>query len=137
LVFGTTPTFTTSLKVSDAAGTSRAVEFDTAGAARFTFGLTNTAESGGNAGSDFSIANFSDAPAFLGLPIFIKRSTGFVAIGSGGTAGYQLDVTGDVNSTTVFRQGGVSGVAGPVTCTTVTSITVRGGIVTAIAGAGC
>lgn len=37
----------------------------------------------------------------------------------------------------LYVAGSTSGVAGPVTCTSVTSITVVGGIVTAIAGVGC
>ncbi len=137
LVFGTTPTFTTEISVNGATSTARDMLFRTATSPRVSLGVTATAESGGNAGTDFTIATFSDAGSFIAIPFFLKRSTGFVGLGLGATAGYQLDVGGDVNTTTVFRQSGVSGVAGPVTCTTVTSITVRGGIITAISGAGC
>lgn len=42
--------------------------------------ITRTAESSGNVGSDFAIQNYSDTGAYLGLPFFIKRSTGYVGL---------------------------------------------------------
>lgn len=53
-----------------------------------------TAESGGNAGSDFGIARYSDAGAYLGSPLTIQRSTGNVAIAQSLTVGVNLTVTG-------------------------------------------
>lgn len=47
---------------------------------------------------------------------------------------YKLDVTGDINTTGVYRVDGIAGVSGPVTCAagfTPNNITINGGIVTA------
>ena len=63
------------------------------------------------------------------------RITAGWAVGAAPTGGDQG--VGTVNVDTNYYADGTAGVAGPVTCTTVTSITVKMGIVTAIAGAGC
>ena len=51
-------------------------------------------ESGGNAGSDLQIANYSDSGASLTVPIAIRRATGNVGIGQPNPS-YQLHVGSD------------------------------------------
>ncbi len=62
---------------------------------RWIVRANNTAESGSNVGTDFTILARSDAGAALFTPLFIKRSTGFVGIGSGSVT-QQLDVAGGI-----------------------------------------
>jgi hypothetical protein len=68
----------------------------TEGSQRWSFGKSNTAESGSDAGSDFFINRYNDAAVFQSQPVVIKRSTGFVGINQG-SPGQQLDVNGNVN----------------------------------------
>jgi len=76
LVFGTSPTFTTSQSVNGAAGTNRSIFFNTAGSNRIEIGAGNTAEAGANAGSDFFLNTYADNGAYLATPMVIERSTG-------------------------------------------------------------
>jgi hypothetical protein len=64
------------------AGFNKLISYRTAGLQRFGLYVNNTAESGANAGSDFAIRAYSDAGTLLTTPIFIKRSTGNVGIGT-------------------------------------------------------
>jgi hypothetical protein len=64
------------------AGQSKIITYRTAGLQRFGLYVNNTAESGSNAGSDFAIRAYSDAGTLLNTPVFIKRSTGNVGIGT-------------------------------------------------------
>lgn len=105
--FATGQIVTNTFNVNDAAGTSRQVYFNTAGSNRFLFGVTSTAESGANSGTDFVLARFSDAGAYQGIPIFVQRSTGNVGINQG-AASYALDVSGAINGTS-YRVGGTAG----------------------------
>jgi hypothetical protein len=53
----------------------------TAGLARWNITLgDNTAESGGNAGSEFTLGRFDDAGVYLGAPFTVYRATGQVLI---------------------------------------------------------
>lgn len=52
----------------------------TANVNRWSVGSTATAESGSNVGSDFAIARFSDAGAYLGLPFQIRRTNGRIIL---------------------------------------------------------
>lgn len=61
---------------SGTAGTYRGYSFQTSGSNRWQIGATNAAESGGNAGSDFFIFNYSDAGAVVSSPLSIVRATG-------------------------------------------------------------
>lgn len=70
------------LKIDGGAGSERQVQFQTVGSQRWTFGATSSAESGSNAGSNFSIARYSDAGAWIDNPIEITRSTGTTTIKS-------------------------------------------------------
>jgi hypothetical protein len=58
------------------------ISYRTGALQRFGLYVNNTAESGANAGSDFAIRAYSDAGTLLSTPLFIKRSTGNVGIGT-------------------------------------------------------
>jgi hypothetical protein len=62
--------------VSGPVGTTRDIEFQTSGSNRFGIGINNEAESGSDVGSNFTIARFSDAGAYLGTAVKIARNTG-------------------------------------------------------------
>jgi trimeric autotransporter adhesin len=65
--------------------TSSLISFDGAAAgnlARWRIGHDNTAESTGNAGSDFVIARYSDGGVFLTSPLTIRRSDGLITMGA-------------------------------------------------------
>jgi hypothetical protein len=68
----------------------------TAGTLRWAFSLSNTStESGGNAGSDYSITRYADNGSGIDTPFLINRATGNVGIGT--TApGAKLDVNGNI-----------------------------------------
>jgi hypothetical protein len=90
------------------AGYYRSLAFTSAGVNRFFLRVNNTAETGSNVGSDVEFILRDDAGAALFTPIFITRSTGYVRIGSSTAAAYPLDVTGDINSSTAVKVGGVA-----------------------------
>jgi hypothetical protein len=85
---------TTRLVLDGDAAQSKIITYRTAGLQRFGLYTNNTAESGANAGSDFAIRAYSDAGSLLSTPIFIKRSSGNVGIGTT-TANARLHVTGN------------------------------------------
>ena len=60
------------------AGVGRYSQFDTAGVVRWQCGEEGTAESGGNAGSDYYCARFADNGAFIDIPFYITRADGVV-----------------------------------------------------------
>lgn len=71
----------------------------TNGSQRWSFGKSNGAESGSDAGSDFFINRYNDAAVFQSQPLVIKRSTGYVGINQGNPV-QQLDVNGNINTST-------------------------------------
>jgi hypothetical protein len=73
---------TTRMVMDGDAGQSKIITYRTAGLQRFGLYVNNTAESGSNAGSDFAVRAYSDAGTLLNTPLFIKRSTGNVGIGT-------------------------------------------------------
>lgn len=73
---------TTRMIVDGDAGQSRIITYRTGGLQRFGMYVNNTSESGSNAGSDFQIRAYNDAGSLLSTPLFIKRSTGNVGIGT-------------------------------------------------------
>jgi Pectate lyase superfamily protein len=70
----------TSLQLEAAAGNQRAVAVCSGQNLRWAIIVAGSAETGGNAGSDFVIANYSDAGTQIGSPLSINRSTGLVTI---------------------------------------------------------
>ncbi|MNS40521.1 hypothetical protein D3C72_728370 [compost metagenome] len=61
---------------------------------RFEIRVDNSAESGGNAGSDFRIVRFNDAGVAQDAPFFIKRSNAYIGLGTT-TPTAPLDVSGN------------------------------------------
>ncbi len=59
-----------------AAGTDRAFVVQSASVNRWGFGVTATAESGGDAGSNYAVAAFTDAGVFIDYPIQCLRVAG-------------------------------------------------------------
>jgi hypothetical protein len=64
------------LMISSAAATQRTLYFATAGSLRWQIMAEQTAEGGGNAGSNFAINRWSDAGGFLDAPLSINRANG-------------------------------------------------------------
>jgi hypothetical protein len=85
---------TTRMLLDGNAGQSKIITYRTNGLQRFGLYVNNTAESGSNVGSDFQIRAYNDAGTLLTTPLFIKRSSGNVGIGTTTDAGYKLDVNG-------------------------------------------
>lgn len=92
------------LWVNSNAATYRGVFFQTAGQNRWSHGANQNAESGSNAGSDYSIDRYTDAGAWLNAPLLISRNSGLVTLANG------LSITaGDVitNNTQWFKGGAI------------------------------
>jgi hypothetical protein len=104
---------TTRLLLDGDAGQSKIITYRTAGLQRFGLYTNNTAESGANAGSDFAIRAYSDTGTLLSTPIFIKRSTGFVGIGTTTTSA-RLHVLGNGTNPIALFEG--SGTIGNLVC---------------------
>lgn len=69
-------------------GQSRGIVFGTGvSSARWYMEATSTAESGGNAGSDFVLSSWTDAGGYLSAPLSITRSTGIATFGAAIIAG--------------------------------------------------
>lgn len=87
-----TTTFVTTVQISSAAanaqfvlnanaGVSRMIIGRSAGAYRWiTYIANSTAEGGGNAGSDWALAAYSDAGLYLSMPFIVTRSSGRVTM---------------------------------------------------------
>lgn len=69
--------------IDGAAGTARIIYFATAGSDRWGLYADNTAEGGANAGSNFEIARYSDAGAYIDSPLNINRKTGNAVFNTG------------------------------------------------------
>lgn len=79
------------VQITSAAGTPRNIDFQTAGANRFLIvGADNAPESGANAGSNFRIQRYSDAGAFIDIPLLINRASGEVSLADNLTVGAQI-----------------------------------------------
>lgn len=84
----------TGAAISGAADKSRHVRYQTIRVDRFVAGLTNTGQ------DDYAIANFADDGSYLGIPFFIRRTTGYVGINT--TApGATLDIAGSLSFTSL------------------------------------
>lgn len=64
------------LNLTAAAGNYRSLRYETAGGLRWVLEANNTAESGSNAGSDFTLSRWDDSAGFLSLVWEITRSNG-------------------------------------------------------------
>jgi len=80
-----------SLALRGAAGFARQLAFLTGGDERWTISANNSAEIGGEEGSDFEIARWDDAGSFLDTPFKIERLSGNV------TFLYDIIVTGEID----------------------------------------
>ena len=77
------PTFSGYLGLTGAAGTYRLHNVSTNGlGGRWQWGADNSAESGGNTGSDWHLYRYDDGGSYLSVPIAVKRTTGFVGFNS-------------------------------------------------------
>lgn len=73
----------------------RGLTFSTAGVPRWVYQVDNTAEAGADAGSNFELANWSDAGEWKSAVLFGDRATGNLGIGTGAlTPGAKLTVAG-------------------------------------------
>ena len=80
-----TPSQSTELQISQAAGNNRFLYWQSAGSARWGWYANNGAESGSNAGSDLLLARYSDAGGLLaGAVITIVRASGNITMNGGG-----------------------------------------------------
>jgi len=92
---------TTRMVIDGDAGQNRIITYRTSGLQRFGLYVNNTAESGSNVGSDFAIRAYNDAGTLLSTPLFIKRSTQNVGIGTTtGTARLTVKGSGSSSATT-------------------------------------
>lgn len=91
-------TFATSVFVNGAAGTARFFGLLTDNVTRWLITADNTAESGGNVGSDFAIYRYSDTGTFLGQSFYIQRSTGDIFAERDVHAGRALVAVTDVTA---------------------------------------
>jgi hypothetical protein len=107
---------TTRMVIDGDAGQSKIITYRTAGLQRFGLYVNNTAESGVNAGSDFVVRAYNDAGTLLSTPLFIKRSTGNVGIGTTApTSRLQVRGSGTTSATTALRVENVNASASIVT----------------------
>jgi len=99
LVFGTSPTFSGTATFSNisalfgtfngnvslnyaAPATQRALNWTSAGVARWFLQNDGTAEGGSNAGSNFVLSRFSDTGTFLGNAVTVTRASGLTTLSS-------------------------------------------------------
>lgn len=104
------PTAVLTLDKTTAAAATNAINARRAGVIRWQMNLGNgTAESGSDAGSDFTLNRYSDAGTYLGTPFAIFRSTGQVAMDTAGmTSAGTISTTATHNSTFYSPTGGAN-----------------------------
>ncbi|MEX3688847.1 glycosyl hydrolase family 28-related protein [Paraburkholderia sp. BR14263] len=68
------------LSVNSVAGNVAEFSFRTAGSLRWTLARNNSAEGGGNAGSDLILSRYDDTGAVIDNPLWINRASGMVDI---------------------------------------------------------
>jgi hypothetical protein len=98
---------TTRMVMDGNASQNRVISYRTNAVQRFGLYVNNTAESGSNVGSDFQIRAYSDAGTLLSTPLFIKRSTGLVGIG---TTSPQAKLHSNADILTGYFQNGTNGI---------------------------
>lgn len=83
----------TQLQISAAAGQNRSILFSTNLSGRWIVRVDGTAESGGDAGSQFQVVARTDAAALIDTPVVIARQAGG-AITLGGSTNRQIVISG-------------------------------------------
>lgn len=68
--------------ISRSAGDTAGVSLYTGNSQRWNWIVNSTAEGGSNSGSNFQIERYDDSGSWLGTPFFIKRSSGYIGIGT-------------------------------------------------------
>lgn len=68
-------------KLSAPGGQSAWHQYDASGNQRWLVGRSNDSETGANAGSNFHIVRSDDAGTPTGIPIIVKRDTGYIILG--------------------------------------------------------
>ena len=86
---------TNTLFFNTAAPAFRFASFQTNQQTRFDVGVSDAAETGSNAGSNFFINRFNDAAGFVEAAFFINRANGRVGLGTE-TPSSRLHVSGDI-----------------------------------------
>lgn len=119
------------VRMNGPAGYYRMFNFASSGTTRWMMGVSNAAEGGGGAGSDFFWNRYSDAGAYQDTPLSISRSTGQLVLAtlpkfpSGGASGQALITDGNGNlswgTPSATWNGGT--VTNPVTFTNTVAIT--------------
>lgn len=74
LMLGTPTTVNSLLSINGAAGSTRGMRYMTANGTRWAMGASSTAESGSNAGSNYSITAYDDAGVSIDIPLSIVRA---------------------------------------------------------------
>lgn len=152
------------LRLASPAGNHKPIEFnhDSEGLTEFrrwVIRANSTAESGSDAGTDFQIVRYNDSGGFQDSPLFIRRSSGYIGLGtistparisltSSTSSDGGINFGGDTNlyrsaSDTLktddkfdansFSVGGLNGTSGNFISNDGKSITVTNGIITNIA----
>jgi hypothetical protein len=65
------------------AGVAKTTTYQTGGVTRFVEGVSNDAESGSNAGSNWYLGRSNDAGVWIDNPLFVSRQTGLLTLGQG------------------------------------------------------
>ncbi len=109
------------ITINGAATNNRLINFQTGSVARWQVLANSTAESGSDAGSNFSIAAYTDAGAFIDFPMAITRA-----------AGSQVSFLRPLGVTTVSNAGAIAlnanNVAGGPACFANGTATITGGV---------
>lgn len=82
------------VRVNGPAASSRDIQFQTAGNARWIVRIDGTAESGSDVGSDFTLLSRTDGGASKATVLFVKRSTGQVQATAYPVKGYSSNTAG-------------------------------------------
>jgi hypothetical protein len=94
-------------QANDVASGNSFITFQHAGSARWILGKNSTAEGAGNTGSDYMVHRYDNSGTYLGNPVTIQRSNGFVGLNGQSSPTYPLDVAGDVNVSGHYYRAGI------------------------------